>query len=258
MDKFYTNPKIATHCVNKLLKGGLPDKAVFLEPSAGNGAFYNPLNNAGLNVTGIDISPAFTSIHKQDFYDFDGDLWRNGCPLVTVGNPPFGKMSLEAIKFFNQAAKYSEIIAFILPKTFRKLSVIKKLDKNFHLYDDFDLPKNSFIKDGAVCDVPSCWQVWVRKKQQRIDPTPPTVSHLMLYTKPEFADFSLRRVGGRAGKVLEGTQYSASSTYFIKEVKNGIKGVLADIDWSVRDNTVGVRSISKPEIAFALNGAING
>ena len=197
------------------------NNAVFLEPSAGDGAFYKPLNNAGVNVMGIDISPAFAGIKKQDFYDFDGDLWRKGLPLVAVGNPPFGKISSEAIKFFNKVAEYSQVIAFVLPKSFRKLSIQKKLNKNFHLHFDDDLPKNSFFKDGVVWDVPSCWQIWVRKKRCRIDPIPPEVSHLIEYTKPEYADFSLRRVGGRAGKVLEGTDYSPSSTYFISEVKKG-------------------------------------
>lgn len=259
MDKFYTNKDIARYYVSRLLNRRMPDNAIFLEPSAGDGAFYSPLIDAGCQVLGLDIEPAFPGIVKQDFFRFNIDGWGKNRPIVTVGNPPFGKISTQAVQFFNHAANHSEIIAFILPRTFRKLSIQKQLNKYFHIVFDENLPKFAFMKDGIMHDVPCCWQIWKRKKQQRIDPVPPDVSHLINYTLPKLADFSVRRVGGRAGKVLNGTDYSPSSTYFIKEVKKGIREVMKSIDWStIRNNTVGVRSISKAEIAFALCGDSNG
>ena len=44
-----------------------------------------------------------------------------------------------AIKFFNYTAKFSQVIAFIIPKTFRK-NIQNKLDLNFHLLSDIDIP----------------------------------------------------------------------------------------------------------------------
>ncbi len=259
MDRFYTHKGIAAYYVSRLLARRMPEGAVFLEPAAGDGAFYNSLVEAGCDVTALDIAPACSGVLHHDFFEFDTNILRSNGPVVTIGNPPFGKISSEAIKFFNHAAECSEIIAFILPRTFRKLSIQKQLNKYFHLVLDENLPKDAFLKDGVVHDVPCCWQIWSKKKYPRIDPVPPDVSHLIDYATPSNADFSLRRVGGRAGAVLDGTDYSPSSTYFIKEIRHGVRNILAAIDWSgVRDNTAGVRSISKTEVAFALSEAMNG
>ena len=35
---------------------------------------------------------------------------------LVVGNPPFGKISSIAIKFFNKSAEYADCIAFIIPE----------------------------------------------------------------------------------------------------------------------------------------------
>ena len=52
---------------------------------------------------------------------------------LTIGNPPFGKNSSLAISFFNKAAEFSDIIAFILPQTFSKDSVKNRLNLSFFL-----------------------------------------------------------------------------------------------------------------------------
>ena len=52
---------------------------------------------------------------------------------LVVGNPPFGKISSIAIKFFNKSAEYADCIAFIIPRTFKRVSVQNKLNLNFHL-----------------------------------------------------------------------------------------------------------------------------
>ena len=59
---------------------------------------------------------------------------------MTVGNPPFGKFSSLVIKFFNHSDEWSDVIAFIISKTFRKISVQNKLNKYFKLVLDKDIP----------------------------------------------------------------------------------------------------------------------
>jgi hypothetical protein len=59
---------------------------------------------------------------------------------LIIGNPPFGKSSSIAIKFFNKAALFSECIAFILPRTFKRISIQNRLDLNFSLIYTKDLP----------------------------------------------------------------------------------------------------------------------
>ena len=74
---------------------------------------------------------------------------------------------------------------------------------------------------------------------------------------PDKAHFGLRRVGGRAGQVLPGTNHTPSTTYFIRCIKPGIREVLETLDLSyIRDQTAGVRSVSKQEIAIKLLEAL--
>ena len=112
LDKFYTQPEQAKKCYDFLIKHfpEVEDK-MFLEPSAGEGAFLLNLKN----YIALDIKPENNSNIKEcDFFDFTSDR----TDLITIGNPPFGKRSKLAISFFNHASKYSEIIAFIVPVSF--------------------------------------------------------------------------------------------------------------------------------------------
>ena len=43
--------------------------------------------------------------------------------FVSEIKPPFGKVSSLAIRFFNKCAQFSDVIAFIIPRTFNKVSV---------------------------------------------------------------------------------------------------------------------------------------
>ena len=72
---------------------------------------------------------------------------------------------------------------------------------------------------------------------------------------PARADFSVRRVGGQAGRVLEGTDYSLSSTYFIRSLINEreLRRAFYAIDLAVVDHTAGVRSISKRELVALVS-----
>ena len=75
------------------------------------------------------------------------------------------------------------------------------------------------------------------------------------FTTPDRADFSVRRVGGQAGKVLEGTDYSLSSTYFIRAKidERELRKAFYAIDLAVVDHTAGVRSISKRELVALVS-----
>ena len=106
LDKFYTKPHVAKECLNFLYdRFSIIKTMTFIEPSAGNGSFSSLIENC----IALDIKPEAPNIKEQDFFTFTpepGDY-------VTFGNPPFGKRSKMAIDFFNHAATYSKIIAFI-------------------------------------------------------------------------------------------------------------------------------------------------
>ena len=155
-DKFYTQPEKAEECYNFLINTiTIGPDAMYLEPSAGDGSFLNYLPN----YTALDIKPEDDRIIEQDFLKYTTDK----TDFITIGNPPFGNRSALAIDFFNKAATMSEVIAFIVPVSFMKWNVQKKLDMSFALVDYFYLPFNSFLDEGKEFGVRTVFQVWVKK-----------------------------------------------------------------------------------------------
>jgi predicted RNA methylase len=129
LDQFYTKSEIAKKCIDTVEKlCNFSNYDIILEPSAGCGTFLDllPIDKR----IGLDIDPKLPEIIKQDFLSFIPN--KNHTYLI-IGNPPFGKNSSLAIKFFNISAEFSSVIAFILPRTFKKASIINKLNDKFNL-----------------------------------------------------------------------------------------------------------------------------
>ena len=162
LDQFYTGDKLATIFL-KHVQSILPfaEYDILLEPSAGTGSLYKLLDDRRI---GIDLDPKCRGIKKQNFYHFVPAACKR---ILTIGNPPFGKNASDAVKFFNHAAQFSEAIAFVLPRTFRKASIINRLDQYFHQIFDETVEPNSFIKDGKPYDVWTVMQIWVRRSELR-------------------------------------------------------------------------------------------
>lgn len=251
LDKFYTNPKIAELCIDILQKKINIDKDEwYLEPSAGSGSFSDLLPEN--RRVCLDLKPENKYIIKKDFFDFTSEKM-----FITVGNPPFGKNAGLAVKFFNHAAKFSKVIAFIIPLTFRKISIQDKLDLNFRLIHDVELPKNSFLLNGKEYDVPCCFQIWEKTQDKREKTVVDFEKLPFKFVSKEDAHFAVRRVGGGAGKVVkEFTTCNTNSNLFIrvKNKKNIFKIIKNITNLNLKElasNTVGVRSVSKKEIALA-------
>ena len=129
-----------------------------------------------------------------------------------IGNPPFGRVSSLAIKFFNHAAKWSNVIAFIIPRTFRKISVQNKLDEMYHLVYDEEIPNNPCCFSPPMM-VKCCFQIWEKKPIKRPImnmPTTHTDWEFLAYgpkdengqpTPPVGADFAMRAYGGKIGDI---------------------------------------------------------
>lgn len=156
LDKFYTQPKAAKQCYDFLIeKVPAAKNKKFLEPSAGCGNFLDYLND----YIALDIAPEDNRITKQDFLKWESEYQG----LITIGNPPFGSRSKTAISFFNHAAQFSDIVAFIVPVSFMKWSVQKEIDKNFKLLDYFYLEPESFTNNGNPYSIRTVFQIWVKK-----------------------------------------------------------------------------------------------
>lgn len=141
-DKYYTAPDVAKFCISKV---NLNEYDRIIEPSAGNGSFSKLIPNA----EAYDLIPEDPSVKKQDFLKFNTDKGN----ILVIGNPPFGKNSNLAIQFINNAAKFARTIAFILPATFMRENLLKKLDSHVVLSRAYELPKNSFLINGRPYDV---------------------------------------------------------------------------------------------------------
>ena len=249
MDCFYTHPEIAYQCLEFLFqKTDQKSFSHWVEPSAGNGSFFNQMPEP---KTGIDLVPNKKfGILKADFLAWNPKI---ECKrIVTVGNPPFGKNSSLAVKFFNHASSFSNCIAMILPKTFRKDSIVNRLNRNFHLIGEMDIPENSFIFQNSSYNVPCVFQVWIKKRKLRELVVRPKFHTDFLFSEPVNADFAIQRVGGNAGRVKNRLScISPNSHYFIKSIElvETVTNIFKDIEWStVKYNTAGNPSISKTDV----------
>jgi hypothetical protein len=159
-DKFYTKPEVAEKCVNFLKTFiDISDK-ICLEPSAGSGVFLPLLPQ----YEAYDLIPEGDNIVKQDFLK----LSPQHINYITVGNPPFGSRSKMAIDFFNHAAKFSDVIAFIVPVSFMKWNVQKELNGEFALVGYEYLAPNSFLDRGKEFSVRCVFQVWIRRDLSKL------------------------------------------------------------------------------------------
>lgn len=233
----------------------------WLEPAAGDGAFFELLPPD--QRMGIDIHKQIEdpNVIEDDFLTIPLDAFQ-GLRYVAVGNPPFGQNAALAVKFFNRCADMCEAVAFIVPRTFKKYSVINRLHRCFHLVHQQDLPDNSFEIDGEDKSVPCCFQMWIRRG---IDRSKITVyrSHADLEflptTRLDEATILFQRVGGAAGTFKQpgtGLGYSWKSNYHIK-CSDTVARILRSITfWPTKYHTAGNPSISKSDLIEAYMDAL--
>jgi predicted RNA methylase len=250
LDQFYTDPVYAEQFLIKI--GQTVDLDQFdhlLEPSAGTGSFYNLLDTN--KRIGLDLDPKALGVIQTDFFDWIPPADKK---IITIGNPPFGKNAALAVKFFNRAAEFSDVIAFVIPKTFRKASIINRLNENFHMIHDETVPNNSFIFNGAAYNVPCAGQIWQRKATPRAKIVTIKLEQIKSWfelIEPSKSDFAIQRVGGRAGliRTTDRMNFSAESHYFIKAHDTRVLPVFEKINFdTVKFNTAGNPSISPSEL----------
>jgi hypothetical protein len=211
-----------------------------VEPSAGTGSFLKLLPAGSL---AYDIDPKYPGIHTADFLTVKIPSDRN---VAIIGNPPFGKNASTAVRFFNHAARQSSVIALILPRSFRKASIQKRLDPAFHLLRDEVVPNDAFLFRSKPYNVPAVFQIWERRSQPRSVRAIETRHPDFEFTGPDRADFAIQRVGAQAGRVHRNFRASPSSHYFIR---GDVEAVMAQLDFaSVTGNVAGNPSLSKSEI----------
>lgn len=184
LDQYYTKDDVAEACVRKMLsfiKERIDvERATYLEPSAGRGAFVRAMDkNLKTHVVALDVDPHCDGIVQKDFFEFDvADFSELKPPIITVGNPPFGKRAKTAKEFFRTASEFSDVVAFIVPKQFQKWSVQKDIPKDFALVLEEPIDPKSFIFCDKEATVRCVFQVWAKRNYGfddfRLREAPPT------------------------------------------------------------------------------------
>lgn len=258
-EQFYT-PITTAHEVMKHVADLVPDlaKRHLLEPAGGTGAFIEAARDFGVKkVTSFDIEPMHPEVKLSSFLDVQ--LTKTG--LITVSNPPFGRNNSLSIPFFNHAAPHSDFIAFIVPRSWRKWSVLNKLDRNFQLVRDLDLSINYVDEYGyeinAKDRLRTCVQFWARTSTPR-----PliAVQDMEVITKvtPEQADVALTVFGYNCGTVSQDFPRVKNTTQMYLKL-NHPKALAALKSANFKQfylNTATTEALSIAEINYALNEVI--
>ena len=169
LDKYYTKTDVALACVDSILQtlqcSGLDVlQHVFVEPSAGGGAFLEAAALRGQHAVGFDISPTAAGIVQNDFLSDDCFAKKPApfaaLPNLTFGNPPFGRKASLALEFVNRSLGQSVLVGFVLPLQFRKWSVQSKILPGARLVVDTTLDEDSFEFLGKGYRLRCCFQIW--------------------------------------------------------------------------------------------------
>jgi hypothetical protein len=257
IDKFYTSSpatELCYHNIKKILNIDFENDLI-IEPSAGDGAFIKIIEKLSKNNLFIDIEPENDKIIKADYLNYlleEKDFKK----VHVIGNPPFGRQSSLAFKFIKKTTSIADSFSFILPKSFKKDSMKSKINLNFHLELEIDLPENSFLLNGEKYNVPCCFQIWIKKDSPRKLKEKLIAKNFKFVKKEENPHISFRRVGVNAGLIDKETkEKSSQSHYFIKFDDKDIDSVLRKLN-NLKfnfNNTVGPKSISKQELIKEFN-----
>jgi len=262
-EQYYTESSIVDLCMAEVKKH-VPMDRIFLEPAGGTGEFIKGFLREGVHpgkIISYDIEPKHDMVSEQDFLELNKAFLPSG--LVCVTNPPFGRASSLAKKFFNACASNCDYICFLVPKSWRKWSVINSLDDNFHLISDIELPSDCFyLANGEKKEkstLNTIFQIWEKRdeKRKKIEVKDHGLVKKVKHDKKivEGADCEFVLFGYSCGKVnrLDGpVKYKTTSTYFKAESK--VIDALEEIDFSCfYENVAYVNALSMKEINYKLN-----
>jgi predicted RNA methylase len=264
-EQYYTPSSLASDLVAKTmveLAGTLdinPNKATWVEPAGGTGNFIVAAQIAGITkIKSWDIEPKSAGIVKGNF--LEQDLSKLARPLIVYGNPPFGRNNSLAVKFFNHASEHADVIAFLVPRSWRKWSVHNKLDKRFELVSDIDVSVN-FVDEGEAeinggkSTLKTCYQVWKRLSSTVLR-KPVEVEDRGYIKKVGFedADVSMTVFGHGCGKVKRDFPRVSNSTQMFLQAEEYVIRALEKIDFSeFYERTAYVEALSIKEIMYCLN-----
>jgi hypothetical protein len=153
--------------------------------------------------------------------------------------------------------EFASTVSFILPKSFKKESMMMRIPLNFELVEQTDMPKMSFLINAKPHDVPCVFQIWkktnVLRKYDDVSPV-----GYSFVRKSDDHHCAIRRVGGTAGTIVaDTTECNVNCFYFIRfddpefDIQR-LQGMVIE----ERNDATGPRSISKRELVRRMNSFV--
>lgn len=273
LDQFFTKVDVAKKCYKKLIeylerkKISIND-CLFVEPSAGAGAFFNMLPDQ--QRIGLDICPLNYGIIEQEFLSWIPP--HTDKKIIVIGNPPFGYRAWLALLFMQKASEFADYVAFILPMAFQSegKGSPKNRVKHLKLAVSEILPKDSFeTPDGKDYKINALFQIWEKGENTAIDnnvfqdyfdifTVDNRKERLCGQEKMKKADFFLQRTffnhPPSLVKSFDNVKYVCGYGFIVKKEKNKLINLLDSVDWVKYSNLAahGCRHISMYHIWRAL------
>lgn len=172
-DQFFTSKETAKYCYDRAIQvltnlNGELSEYSFIEPSAGDGSFYDlmPHNQR----IGVDIEPKCDGVIASDFLKWKPESNKNIC----IGNPPFGLRGHLALKFINHAAQFSDFVCFVLPQLFDSngKGSCKSRVKDLNLIHSEIVDSAFYYPEGKTVSVNVVFQIWAKNhkvKEEKVD-----------------------------------------------------------------------------------------
>jgi hypothetical protein len=256
-EQYYTMPEVVDRCIELALPY-LGDEDI-LEPAGGTGEFIKGLMKRGIDANRIqsfDIEPKYELVEKADFLNQTMMPYAFG-QVFTITNPPYGRANSLAVKFFNHAAECSTYICFLVPKAWRKWSVINKLNEHYHLVDDVDMPKIAFYNDDGPIqggNLSTVFQVWERRTEKRQKITVENRGYLENST-PTDADVAITFFGYSSGRIeTEFERVPNTTKKYFKIKDQSVVTALQNVDFTrFNQNVSYTPALSILEINYLLN-----
>jgi len=286
-EQYYTTPEAVKICLDEVRRHIDLDGRTILEPCGGTGEFIEGFRRIGIkdkNILSYDIDPKHELVCKANYLEVE---FRR-TDLISITNPPYGRASSLAKKFFQHASDHCEYICYLVPKSWRKWSVQNSLDNNFHLISDIEMPKNCFYRPDSEGEskkdvLNTVFQIWKKDNRQRrkikipdnglvqkIKPTTKEVQvkrgdTISIQKRPDKvtgANFEIIVFGHSCGKCREIDplmEYEAkTTTMYLNIDRQDVKEAIKSIDFSKHFNNVAyVQALSLQEINYELNQYFN-
>lgn len=268
-EQFFTQHETAERLSNWIKsQSWFADVTEIIEPSAGDGVWlkYLPVTQA------YDLEPKAEGVVQADYLKTQIPYVKKS---LIVGNPPFGRMAKLAMDFMKKGCMEADYIAFILPASFGKESLKRRLPKKFHLLYQEDLLEETFRfeRDGRKVSV--VFQVWERREEDRQDLQMKDSCGDFCFIKvkspssgpaapaPDNADIAICTHGSGYGKIHL-SNHSDLNSRTHRFIKSNIESEklaqrLGSIVWEdVAKYTVGAPCLSTKEIVYAYENKFSG